>query len=210
MLTGDLDDGVVGLQAIKAYGGMAFVQDPKTAEAPSMPMSALRYVQVDVCLPLDELGEALGQTVQQRTTEAPWPWDSRRIEPYATENDLTEDLSSGGAYALDAIGKVSGMCCPECGGALWELGAEPPRFRCHTGHSYTAAVLFDGQDDTVEEALWVAIRALHEKQLLLGRLIQSSEESGRSDALQEYKVASEGLETHKDSLRALLRKLRPI
>lgn len=32
-MTGELDDGVVGLQAIKAYGGLAFVQDPETAKA---------------------------------------------------------------------------------------------------------------------------------------------------------------------------------
>lgn len=29
LTTGELDDGVVGLQAIKAYGGLAFVQDPE-------------------------------------------------------------------------------------------------------------------------------------------------------------------------------------
>jgi two-component system chemotaxis response regulator CheB len=209
VLTGELDDGVVGLQAIKAYGGMAFVQDPETAEAPSMPTSALRHVEVDVCLPINELSNALTQTIQQRATRNPPPPEERRIEPYATENDLTHDAGSGGAYVLDAIGKVSGISCPECGGALWELGVKPPRFRCHTGHSYTAAALFDGQDDTVEEALWVAIRALHEKQLLLGRLIQSSKDSGRNSALREYEAASEGLESQQGTLRALLTKLRP-
>lgn len=62
VLTGELDDGVVGLQAIKAYGGLAYVQDPKTADAPSMPMSAIDNVEVDVCLPLEALGKALVQT----------------------------------------------------------------------------------------------------------------------------------------------------
>jgi two-component system chemotaxis response regulator CheB len=210
LLTGDLDDGVVGLQAIKAYGGITFVQDPKTAEAPSMPMNALRYVEVDVCLPLAELGKALVQTIQQRATDSPLAGDFRRVEPFATENDLTANFGSGGAYALDGIGEVSGMSCPECGGALWELSVTPPRFRCHTGHSFTCAALFQSQDETVEEALWVAIRALHEKQLLLGRLIRSSKDAGRDDASQEYELASEGLESHKATLRALVASRRAV
>jgi hypothetical protein len=123
---------------------------------------------------------------------------------------LFMNFGSGGAYALDGIGEVSGMSCPECGGALWELSVTPPRFRCHTGHSFTCAALFQSQDETVEEALWVAIRALHEKQLLLGRLIRSSKDAGRDDASQEYELASEGLESHKATLRALVASRRAV
>lgn len=210
LLTGELDDGVVGLQAIKAYGGQVFVQDPDTAEAPSMPRNALRHVQVDVCLPLNTLGTALVQAVRQRADGAHSSEPPSRIEPFATENDLTENLSRGGAYALDAIGKVAGISCPECGGALWQVGETPPRYRCHTGHAYTSRALFEAQNETVEEALWVAIRALHEKQLLLGRLIQSSKDHGRTTALKEYELTSEGLENHKDTLRGLLTSMRSV
>lgn len=209
LMTGELDDGVVGLQAIKAYGGLAFVQDPETAEAPSMPTNALRYVTVDGCLPLTELSKRLVQVINQRTAEATAASESKRIEPFATENDLAEDFSKGGASALDEIGRVAGISCPECGGALWEVDASSPRFRCHTGHAYTAAALFHAQDETIEEALWVAIRALHEKQLLLGRLVQSSRDGGRLGALREYELASEGLESHKATLRGLVSSLRP-
>lgn len=209
LMTGELDDGVVGLQAIKAYGGLAFVQDPETAEAPSMPTSALRHVTVDGCLPLTDLGRRLVQIINQRIAGATAPSESKRIEPFATENDLAEDFSKGGSYALDEIGQVAAISCPECGGALWEIDASSPRFRCHTGHAYTAAALFHAQNETIEEALWVAIRALHEKQLLLGRLMQSSKDGGRLGALREYELAGEGLEGHKATLRALLTSLGP-
>lgn len=210
ILTGELDDGVVGLQAIKAYGGQVFVQDPDTAEASSMPRSALRHVQVDVCLPLSKLGTALVQAVQQRAGGDGASVQLPRIEPFVTENELTEHMSVGGAAALEGIGSLAGMSCPECGGALWELGETPPRYRCHTGHAYTSAALFHAQNETVEEALWVAIRALHEKQLLLGRLMQSSKDHGRTAALREYELTSKGLESHKDTLRALLKNLRGV
>jgi two-component system, chemotaxis family, protein-glutamate methylesterase/glutaminase len=47
ILSGMLDDGTAGLLAIKAHGGLAIVQDPDEAIAPSMPRSALAYVEVD-------------------------------------------------------------------------------------------------------------------------------------------------------------------
>src|SRR5262249_15261985 len=55
VLTGLLNDGSAGLRAIKRCGGLAVVQDPKDAEAPSMPRSALRYVEVDHCVPVSEM-----------------------------------------------------------------------------------------------------------------------------------------------------------
>ncbi len=42
VLTSDLDNGTVGLQAIKASGGVTVVQGPADAESPSVPSSALR------------------------------------------------------------------------------------------------------------------------------------------------------------------------
>ena len=47
VLTGQLDDGTVGLQEIKRHGGVAVVQDPRDALEPSMPASAIEYTDVD-------------------------------------------------------------------------------------------------------------------------------------------------------------------
>jgi two-component system chemotaxis response regulator CheB len=69
ILTGDLDDGTVGLQAVKACGGVALVQDPAEAVAPGMPSSALRHVSIDGCLPLAELGARLVALVEHAPSE---------------------------------------------------------------------------------------------------------------------------------------------
>jgi two-component system, chemotaxis family, protein-glutamate methylesterase/glutaminase len=44
VLTGANEDGAAGLARIAARGGKAVVQDPQTAESPTMPTSALRAV----------------------------------------------------------------------------------------------------------------------------------------------------------------------
>jgi two-component system chemotaxis response regulator CheB len=59
ILTGANNDGGKGLKTIKDKGGLAIVQDPKTAEADSMPRSALEAVNVDHILSLEEIGPFL-------------------------------------------------------------------------------------------------------------------------------------------------------
>lgn len=59
ILSGYLDDGTAGLQAIKACGGKALVQEPQEAQAPSMPQSALAHVEVDWRLPVAGMAAVL-------------------------------------------------------------------------------------------------------------------------------------------------------
>lgn len=59
ILTGTMKDGAQGLAVIKKAGGMAIVQDPKTAEADSMPKAAIAATCVDKILPLEEIGPFL-------------------------------------------------------------------------------------------------------------------------------------------------------
>jgi len=44
------------------------------------------------------------------------------------------------------------------------------RFRCRVGHAYTAEALRTALSDSVEEALWAAMRTLEEKAALLRRI----------------------------------------
>jgi two-component system chemotaxis response regulator CheB len=56
VLTGANEDGAEGLALIKKLGGVAVVQDPRTAERREMPSAALDATGVDVVLPLEEIG----------------------------------------------------------------------------------------------------------------------------------------------------------
>lgn len=201
VLTGNLDDGTIGLQAIKAYGGTAVVQDPNEAIAPSMPRSAMTYVEIDFCLPVDRIAETLCELVIQDKADVP-----EGVLPRAAEVEyrlnLNEMLSM---EEMENIGTPSGLTCPECHGALWQVdGAAPMRFRCHTGHGFTAASLNAEQDRTIEEAIWSAVRALHEKEALLLRTAKHAAESERQHAADEHVASAHLAAGHAKVLRKLL------
>jgi two-component system chemotaxis response regulator CheB len=59
VLTGANADGARGARRIKERGGFVLVQDPKTAESPSMPAAAIAATAVDRILPLDRIGPFL-------------------------------------------------------------------------------------------------------------------------------------------------------
>lgn len=59
ILTGSSHDGTQGIFRIKSYGGLAIVQEPSTAESPTMPKAAIASVAVDWILPLCDISPLL-------------------------------------------------------------------------------------------------------------------------------------------------------
>jgi len=70
VLSGMGSDGALGLQAIKAQGGLALVQEPGSAQYDSMPRSALRAVEADHVAPPGQLPSLLTQAIA-RACNAP-------------------------------------------------------------------------------------------------------------------------------------------
>jgi two-component system, chemotaxis family, protein-glutamate methylesterase/glutaminase len=66
VLTGANGDGSRGLKAIKARGGAAIVQDPKTAESRYMPQAAFTATAVDHVVVLEQLAPLLMQLSELR------------------------------------------------------------------------------------------------------------------------------------------------
>src|SRR5262249_39251749 len=64
ILSGTGAHGTLGLKAVKAYGGMAMVQDPRTAEYSRMPESAIDTGLADYVLPAEQMPDALMKYVQ--------------------------------------------------------------------------------------------------------------------------------------------------
>ena len=120
ILTGNLDDGTAGLYTVKAFGGIAIVQDPKDATAPAMPRSALHNVKVDRCLPLAKIGPLLVRLATTRDIPGRKKGASAR-KRFLIPKDMEKEF-----------GLPTSFVCPECDGPLWET--KPGRalqFRCH-------------------------------------------------------------------------------
>ena len=173
VLSGRLDDGTAGAQAIKQCGGIVVVQDPDDSEQPSMPASVLENVEVDHCVPQALLADTLigliGAPAAVSVDVPAWVVREQRISE--GEADPMEDL--------DQIGKPSVFACPDCDGVLWEiLDSKPKRFRCHTGHAFSLRSLEYTQATNANRALWSAIRALQERETLLTALAADHRQSG--------------------------------
>jgi hypothetical protein len=69
VLTGSLDDGTNGMDAIKRSGGITIVQDPNEAEYPDMPLSVLNAMEVDHCIPLSQMGDVIFDITQTKRKE---------------------------------------------------------------------------------------------------------------------------------------------
>ena len=66
ILTGSNSDGTNGIKRIQKCGGLAIVQDPKTAEAAYMPISAISAIQPDYILSLEDIIKLLIKLDKQK------------------------------------------------------------------------------------------------------------------------------------------------
>ena len=64
VLTGANNDGTKGIKRIKECGGLAIIQDPKTAESSTMPASAIAAIQPDYILSLEKIVQLLVKLTQ--------------------------------------------------------------------------------------------------------------------------------------------------
>jgi two-component system chemotaxis response regulator CheB len=200
VLSGRLDDGTAGLQAIKRCGGLAVIQDPADAEQPEMPGSAMAHVEVDHCVPARQLASLLMRLVDTPVT-APTP-----ETPALFAHEQAICIGEGDPMEhLNDIGHPSRFACPECSGVLWQLKqTHPTRFRCHTGHAYTLRSLAFTHDENADEALWSAMRALQEREALLRAMAESGESDGDGRQGEALIAQAERSHGHAQQLRDMI------
>jgi two-component system, chemotaxis family, protein-glutamate methylesterase/glutaminase len=169
ILSGALDDGTSGLWTIKSRGGIAIVQEPSEAEVPSMPESALAAVEVDYRLPVAEIASLLVKLTAE-TVE-----DDKEIAMEEQKKTAIEVRIAAEGQALEHgmvdIGMLTPYACPECHGVLSAIKeGDILRYRCHTGHAYSADSLLTSITENIEDTLWSAIRGVEESIILLNNL----------------------------------------
>jgi two-component system chemotaxis response regulator CheB len=198
VLTGGLDDGTAGLLAIKQCGGLAVVQDPDDALAPSRPLNAVKHVPVDYCLPLAEIAPLLVRLSGE-------PAAQEGAYPVSEELDIEVKIAKEDK-ALDAgvmkLGQPSPFTCPECHGTLLQMKeGNFLRFRCHTGHAFSINSLLAELANNVEETLWTAIRSIQESTMLMRHLAQHLSAGGEGAMAELFLQKAQEAERQADLVR---------
>lgn len=201
VLSGSLDDGTGGLRAISRRGGVGVAQDPTDALFPSMPASAVAHGGVSHVVPIERMGGLLVRLCEEEI-------------PPLREADVSDDAAKETEYSsfdMEAIedpdrhpGEPSPFSCPDCGGVLWSIpDGDLEHFRCRVGHGWTANGLVEQQQESLETALWSALRALEESAALnrqmAGRLGTTSKHVRDRFTMQAVEA-----ESHAHHIRRLL------
>lgn len=196
VLSGLLNDGSSGLEAIKRCGGVAVVQDPAEALADEMPRSAMSAVEVDLAVPSARIGDLVSDLVR----EPPGPG-----APIPPELRLEVDIAAGERVdggVLRRIADPSALTCPACNGVLSTVrGAKPLRFRCQVGHAYTAEIVAKEQENAIDEALRVALRVVEERAELVSRMAEDGRNAGRRAIAEMYQERAEEYRRYADTIR---------
>jgi two-component system, chemotaxis family, protein-glutamate methylesterase/glutaminase len=200
VLTGMLNDGTVGMMAIKKSGGTSIVQDPNEAEFPEMPLSVLDSMEVDHCVPLANMGGLLNEI-----TAAPLTEQVEAPPEVITEAEIAANVMLG-YDNVEKLGQKSKYACPDCGGGLYNIEESngSTRYRCHIGHAYTEDALSEKQNETLESTLWIALRIMEERKNLLVKMARTNAAKSFKTWANTYTQKAAELDVHIGQLKEVL------
>lgn len=207
VLSGMLDDGTAGLWTIKDRGGLALVQDLEDAQFPSMPDSALRHVAVDHQVPAGDLGPLLGWLVREPLPDLPATPTPSALE-IETCIAMEDNALERGIFQL---GELSPFTCPECHGVMVQLReGSLLRFRCHTGHAFSASTLLSELTASIEESLWSTMRGIEESGMLLQHMAQHLADIGDVATAARFEAKSQQVHQRAQLMKQLAMQYEPL
>jgi two-component system chemotaxis response regulator CheB len=133
-------------------------------------MSAIRHVPVDHRCRLGEMARLM-VVLAQDDPPASLPADRARLTEI--ENRIAQGIFNlDDWWELEHMSAPSGLNCPHCGSALFELN-DPRilRFRCRAGHAFSALSLLSGQAEARETRFSSIFATLADEATLARRLL---------------------------------------
>ena len=201
ILSGGLSDGVAGMLAIRAVGGLTIVQTPGDALVSELPRNAVKIAGADHQVPVRDMAPLLvslfhDQSTPNRSGEMT---DSILLMQDVVEDDMKRQTRD------EHQGQVSVFTCPECGGTLWQVRQrELIQFRCHVGHVYNGDILLSEQSEALEAALWTAVRTFREKSILARQLALHIRAEGNIESADRFDEQATQAERYGSLVQQLL------
>jgi two-component system, chemotaxis family, protein-glutamate methylesterase/glutaminase len=186
ILSGTLDDGALGLLALKSRGGLAMVQAPDDAAYPEMIRNAMEIAKPEFVGSLEELAGYIAEAV------------------LAGDGILTQAEGGRDAPELrDGDKEPVALTCPDCGGPIYAAPGSL-KFACKVGHQYGPESFYDKQRDQVERAMWSALRSLKEQEDFARQLAERSEKRALPTVARRFRQRQEDAAAHARQLEELL------
>jgi two-component system chemotaxis response regulator CheB len=200
ILSGLLDDGTAGLIAVKVNRGLAIVQDPEDAEHSDMPRSALRYIEADYTVPAAHIAPLLVELIQGTIdTGVTFMGEPADTHSSKVEQDIVEIEAGAKTNTLTMI------VCPDCGGPMWEFrDQEFKHFQCRVGHKFSPESFLANHAETLERALWVAVRTLEERSSLTREMANVARHTSSESIIQKFENEAEEAARNAEIIRKML------
>ncbi|MFC5825215.1 chemotaxis protein CheB [Nonomuraea insulae] len=197
VLSGTLDDGAKGCEAISRHGGAVAVQDLQECAFPGMPSAAVAAVPGAPALRVRELAGWIVRRSRAPVGTEGQAYDSemrREIDQF-----LREEPSLG-----VPDGELIAFSCPQCDGPIYEQkGATTSRYLCKVGHAWSRESMMSAQSDAVERALWVAMQRLEERLGVLERMHRAAEDRGQQLSMRYFSEEAERTREALNTIRML-------
>ncbi len=114
LLSGVLDDGVLGMGAIRSRGGATISQSPEDALFPAMPTNAVEAGVVNRQAPAADIGAVLKELSHREIEDS----EMERDSGMELENRIAMMSRFATDFDTQKLGAPSGYICPDCNGSL--------------------------------------------------------------------------------------------
>jgi two-component system chemotaxis response regulator CheB len=189
VLTGSLCDGTAGLLAVRAAGGLAIVQDPGDAAVASMPQNAKRIAGCDFLVRAADLSRVLADQVHGTSPDAGGQ-DAGEAAP---------EMPDGSRAAPAREEGREGGISPAWGEVLGCVD-DPPSipFGYHVGRPRGTEA---EQMESLEAALWTAVRTFKENVFLARQLATLKRARGDDSAAARFDEQADQADRYGDLIR---------
>lgn len=143
---------------------------------------------------------------------------ARREEAGPPAADPADDLEAevrgllaGEPRTDTTIRDYSGLTCPDCGGPLYHASEhKADSYDCIVGHRWSPESLLEEQANSVERALWLAIRSLDERCRLTEGLAEAARKRGHMISAPRFEDVSKEASQAADVIRKAANGMSPV
>jgi two-component system chemotaxis response regulator CheB len=202
VLSGALDDGTAGTQAVHLRGGTTIAHDPAEAPFADMPANAIATGVIDhvvraaeiaplICRLVADLTAAPPTGCRDDATPAAAVMGSEQRFSSPPDVDARQEASPGEAARatlLDPPDEPSPDGCPDDGGMPWIVPGSAEHLRCRVGDRSRQETLDEQQEAVIGDAVWTGLRAPDEQASRHDRVTDPAEDRGERGTASRFAV----------------------